>query len=111
MTADEIRALALSLPETVELPHFERTSFRVAGKIFSTMTADGELVMVKLPIPIKEAVAQTHPDAFVPLPGAWGRGGATMLRIAGMKDEALADLIRLAWRETAPRRLAARGAE
>ena len=56
MTQDDIRAVALSLPEAEEHPHFDRTSFRVRGKIFCTMTPDGEQAMVKLPLEIKEAV-------------------------------------------------------
>ena len=105
MTADDIRAIALSLPEAEEYPHFDKASFRVRGKIFSTLTADGEQVMVKLPLEIKAAVEQAHPEAFVPLPGAWGRSGATLLVIAAMKDDTLADLVRLAWRQVAPKTL------
>jgi hypothetical protein len=105
MTADDIRATALSLPETEEHPHFDKTSFRVRGKIFSTLTADGAQVMVKLPLEIKAAVEQAHPDAFVPLPGVWGRSGGTLLVIAAMKDDKLADLLRLAWRQVAPKKL------
>ena len=104
MTADDIRAIALSLPEAEEHPHFDRASFRVRGKIFSTLTADGAQVMVKLPLEIKAAVEQAHPDAFVALPGAWGRSGATLLVIAAMKDDEMADLLRLAWRQVAPRK-------
>ena len=109
MNQHDIRALALSLPEVEEHPHFDRTSFRVRGKIFSTMTADGEQVMVKLPLEIKAAVEQAHPDAFVPLPGAWGRSGATLLVIAAMKDDEMADLVRLAWKQVAPKKLIAGG--
>ena len=105
MNQSDIRAIALSLPEAEEHPHFDKTSFRVRGKIFSTLTADGEQVMVKLPLEIKAAVEQAHPEAFVPLPGAWGRSGATLLVIAAMKDDTLADLVRLAWRQVAPKTL------
>jgi hypothetical protein len=34
MTLSQVRRFALSLPETTEEPHFDRTSFRVRGKIF-----------------------------------------------------------------------------
>ena len=107
MTADDIRAIAHSLPGAEELPHFDRASFRVRGKIFCTLTPDGLQVMVKLPLEIKAAVEQAHPDAFVPLPGAWGRSGATLLTIAAMKPDEMADLVRLAWRQVAPKSLSA----
>jgi len=109
VTADDIRAVALSLPEAVEAPHFDRTSFRVRGKIFCTLTPDGERVMVKLPLEIKAAVREAHPNAFLPLPGAWGRGGSTLLTAAATPDDVLADLIRLAWRAVAPAALSAAG--
>ena len=41
MTLDEARTLALSLPGSTEEPHFERTSFRVRGKIFATAPPEG----------------------------------------------------------------------
>ena len=48
MTGKQFRALALSLPEAHEAPHFERTSFRVGKKIFATMTPDGTEAMVRV---------------------------------------------------------------
>ena len=48
MTPDDVRALALALPGTLELPHHERTSFRNDGRIFATMPPDGESVTVLL---------------------------------------------------------------
>ena len=47
MTAEEARALALSLPEAVEQDHHGRPSFRVDGKIFATLWSAGRMnVMV-----------------------------------------------------------------
>jgi len=109
MTAEEIRAVALALPAAVELPHFEKTSFRVAGKIFATLTPDGARLMVKLPEEIKSALKQSDPDAILPLPGAWDRGGSTLIEVAAMDPAKLADLIRLAWRTVAPAKLQGRG--
>ena len=105
MTDEDIRALALSLPAAEELPHFDRASFRVRGKIFATLPPGGELVVLMLPVLVKESVVQTDPEAHVPLPGAWERGGSTQLRIRSMDRQKLADLVRLAWREKAPKRL------
>jgi len=105
MTGDDIRALALSLPEAAEQPHFEKTSFRVRGKIFATLTPDGEQLWLKLLPQIKEALRQSDPDAILPLPGAWDRGGSTLIAIRRMEAAKLADLIRLAWRQVAPKTL------
>src|SRR5205823_4320363 len=37
VTPDEARAVALSMPEAIELDHHARPSFRVSGKIFATL--------------------------------------------------------------------------
>jgi hypothetical protein len=105
----DIRQVALSLPEAVELPHFEKASFRVGGKIFATLTPDGGRLMLKLPEEIKEALKASDPDAILPLPGAWDRGGSTLIEVAAMDPAKLADLIRLAWRTTAPAKLRGQG--
>ena len=105
MTQDDIRALALNLPGAEEKPHFDRPSFRVRGKIFATLPPGGELVVLMLPMLVKESIVQSDPGAHVPLPGAWERSGSTQLRIGRMDSEKLADLVRLAWRGKAPRKL------
>ena len=40
MRLAEARKFALSLPEATEEPHFEKSSFRVRGKIFATVPED-----------------------------------------------------------------------
>ena len=39
MTANDFRAVALSLPESVEGMHMDHPDFRVGGKIFATAQA------------------------------------------------------------------------
>ena len=46
-----------------------------------------------------------HPDAFLQLPEAWARRGSTELKLAGIPDDLLADLLRSAWRKVAPKSL------
>ncbi len=108
MNQSDVRALALSLPEAEEHPHFDRPSFRVRGKIFVTLPPapdDGpRLVVLKLPVLVKESLQQTDAGAIVSL-GAWDRGGWTQLDIGRMDDDKMADLIRLAWRQVAPKKL------
>ena len=105
MTEDDIRTLALSLPLAEEHPHFDRASFRVKGKIFATLPPGGEEVVLKLLPEIKESLRQSDPEAVRALPGGWDRGGWTLIVIRSMDDEKLADLIRLAWRQVAPKKL------
>ncbi len=59
MTPDAVRALALELPDVVELPHHGFPSFRAGarGRIFATMPSDGILRVMLEPQSIREAVA------------------------------------------------------
>lgn len=46
---DFVRGFTLSLPETTEEPHFEKTSFRVKRKIFATYDEGQNKLCVNLP--------------------------------------------------------------
>ena len=48
VSIDTFRSIALSFPETVETPHFEKTAFKVKKKIFATYDDDKKLACVKL---------------------------------------------------------------
>ncbi len=109
MTQDEIRALALGLPEAQELPHFDRPSFRVRGKIFATLPGDGESTVLKLALPVQESAAQSWPGG-VTLPKHWSRHGWTQLNLAAIPDAELVDLVRHAWRQVTPKALIERPA-
>ena len=102
-----MRSLALALPETEEKSHFDIPDFRVKGKVFCTARTGEPLCMVKLPPQIQEALVAGHPGAIAPAAGAWGRGGATMVRTDLIDHALLADLIALAWRRVAPAKLVA----
>jgi hypothetical protein len=105
MTQDDVRILALAQPGAEEKPHFDRASFRVGGRIFATLPPRGDSVVVMLTPEIQDSVRQSHPDAFLPLPEAWAKRGATELVLTGVPDDLLADLLRSAWRRVAPKSL------
>ena len=104
MTPDDVRALALAFPETAEQPHFERTSFRVAGKIFATMPPDGESANILL----AEEDARAAADADEVELLWWGRrlSGVRVALVAVDRAE-LAELLEDGWHRRAPRSVAA----
>ena len=106
-TQADIRALALSLPEAVEQPHFDRPSFRVRGKIFATLPGpkfegDQRVFLLRIPLPLKEALTVSDADSMVS-PGNWERQGIMHIAIARMDWDKLGGLVRLAWRQAAPK--------
>lgn len=109
MDAHGFRRLALSLPEAVEAGHMGHPDFRVGGRIFATLGyPDGAWAMVKLLPDQQEALVAADPLAFAPVKGAWGRGGATLVRLRKAKVGAVRTALLAAWRNAAPARLRVR---
>jgi len=78
-TQDDIRRLALALPEAAEADHFGMPSFRVRGKIFCTLHQDQPRMMVKLDPEDQRNLAEAHPGVIEAVPGYWGRKGSTFV--------------------------------
>ena len=106
MTTDQFRRLALSMPQVSESAHMGHPDFRVAGKIFATLGYPGNgWGMVKLTPEQQELFVKSQPGVFAPVKGAWGRGGATNVRLRAAKASAVCEALDLAWRNSAPRSL------
>jgi len=105
ISIEQARKAALSLPETEEKPHFHLTSFRVKNKIFATIHADKNYVMVKLS-PIDQSVfCSFNKDVIFPVPGGWGKHGATFINLKNVKKAMFLDALKTAWKTTAPAKL------
>src|SRR5436305_7002993 len=106
MTATAFRKLALALPETEERAHMAHPDFRVAGKIFATLAyPDKAWGMVKLSLEQQHNFVGTYPATFQPVPGGWGRKGATRVNLAKADAATVRRALSEAWRNTAPKRL------
>jgi hypothetical protein len=107
MTNNDFRRMALSFTETEERAHMSHPDFRVAGKIFATLGyPDKTWGMVKLTPEQQAELVHDEPKAFSPCNGAWGRQGATNVRLKLVKKAMLYRALEAAWRNTAPRKLA-----
>ena len=83
MTANDFRKLALSLPDATESAHMDHPDFRVGGKIFATLGyPDTSWAMVALPPIDQDLFIQADPLAFISVKGAWGKQGATNVRLS-----------------------------
>jgi hypothetical protein len=100
VSRDQVRGLALALPEVVEQDHHGRPSFRVAGRIFATLW-DLEHVNVML----DEAGIRTVVEAW---PGVceefwWGkRLGAAHVDLTLADEPLVRELLADAWEHKAP---------
>jgi hypothetical protein len=111
MTPDQFRALALSLPESVEREHMGHPDFRVRGKIFATLWPDDGWGMVKLTPLEQEVFIQIAPKVFAAVPGAWGARGATKVHLSRATKAPVRQALVAAYRNTAPKRLAQKFAD
>ncbi len=108
MTAADFRRIALALPETEERSHMNHPDFRVGGKVFATLGyPDKSCGMVKLTPEQQHYFSKDKPAVFEPVNGAWGRRGATRVKLQAVSKENLIKAMEAAWRNTAPKRIAA----
>src|SRR5215213_7045266 len=100
--ADDVRRLALSLPEAVEADHHGRPSFRIAGRIFATLWTP-EAMNVMAPEGVIHAAVAADPDHCSPV--MWGkRLSAVRVELPAADPEQLEGLLHAAWSERAPAR-------
>ena len=108
VTVDNFRKIALAQPEAEEHGHMGHPDFRVKNKIFATLGyPDGGHGMVKLTVEQRDGFMDAEPKAFAPVPGGWGRTGATTVKLAAVSGKALAAAVELAWGNVAPKKLSA----
>jgi hypothetical protein len=104
MDVDATRRLALSFPEAEEKETWDHPTFRVRGKMFMTMDADGRTATVKATREAQAALVGSEPETFS-IPAYVGQHGWVAIALERVDPEELAELIEEAWRMTAPKRL------
>ena len=100
-TAADLRRIALSLEGTSEAPHFDRAAFRVA-RIYVTLAPDGLTANFKFSPDEQELKCTVAPDAFAPIPNAWGRQGWTTANLAALTIPELEAALRVAFAHAQP---------
>ena len=101
-TADDVRALALALPEAAEQETWGHPTFRVRKKMFGTLAADGSTATMKASPQEQAALVQTDPETFF-VPAYVGKHGWLGFHVSLVDPGELAELVTEAWRMTAPK--------
>jgi hypothetical protein len=98
LTANEFRRLALSLPDAIEASHMGHPDFRVGGRIFATLAYPGTAFAALMLTPEQqELFVRTEPKTFRPVPGGWGKKGATQVELRTAKKAAVREALKVAW--------------
>jgi hypothetical protein len=102
---EEFRRIALGMKGAEESAHMGHPDFRVHNRIFATLHHDRGFGGLMLAPDQQQKFLREYPDAFEPAPGAWGRAGATTVRLAGVLEEALGEAMTLAWQNISAKAL------
>ena len=103
--ADDVRQIALSLPDTAEKTAWSMPTFRVAGRMFATLPEEETSIAVRCPREERDELVLAEPDKFWiashEASFAWVR-----VRLAVLEDaDELHDILADSWRQAAPPRL------
>jgi hypothetical protein len=94
--AARVRELALALPLASEAPHFDRLAFRTPRKIFATLNARAGDLNLMFDPDLRDFYCEQAPQAFTPVPGGWGRRGATRCDLAKVDEVTLMSALQAA---------------
>lgn len=104
MTLAQVRKLALALPEVSEEPHFNRTSFRIRGKVMATALPDEAFLHLMVSESVREPALAMYADWIEKL--FWGEKVCGLrIELKQANADAVADLLRQSWMEKAPKSL------
>jgi hypothetical protein len=99
MSPDDFRRIALSLEGAEEGSHFGQADFRVGGRIFATLAAEKQGYGNLMLTPEQQAMFVAEaPAIFLPIPGGWGKNGATHVRLTAANEDVLLGALRTAWK-------------
>jgi len=107
VTEEDVRELALELPETIERPSYGTPGFRVRDTLFARMREEGDVLVVWCAdLGEKELLIRSEPEKFFTTAHYEGHA-SVLVRLAAVDREELRELLIDAWRTRAPKRLIA----
>jgi hypothetical protein len=108
VTGDELRQMAMALPEVTEKLTWESDiTFRVHNKMFIVMGLDGGSASIKATLEAQQALVSSEPETYR-VSAYVGRYGWTTVQLDRVEPEDVRDLVEDAWRLTAAKKLVAR---
>ena len=104
VTEKRFIALALSLPGTEQVAHFERIGFKVTGRrMFCTYLARDNSANIFL-TPNEQQVFCKMDKNIYPVPNKWGEKGATTFDLSNVPTEIIQEALLSAYHEILKRK-------
>ncbi|WP_374776774.1 MmcQ/YjbR family DNA-binding protein [Streptomyces sp. NBC_01310] len=108
VTAQDVRLIALSLPDSSEKLAWGMPTFRVGGKIFVALADDDTSIGVKCPKEDRAELIAAEPEKFFMRAGHDDNYAWIRVRLAAVQDEGeLRSILTDSWLQAAPKRLIA----
>ncbi|MFB9902421.1 MmcQ/YjbR family DNA-binding protein [Allokutzneria oryzae] len=104
LSAEDFRDVALNLLESEEVETWGHPTFRVRDKMFAAMDGDGHRATIKVSPEEQEALVAANPEVYA-VADYVGRFGWVSVELRGADPKEIGELVREAWRRTAPKRL------
>lgn len=108
VSLSDFKKLSLSFEEAEELPHFEKTSFRVNKKIFATLDLEKKRVVLKFTEIEQSVFGAFYKNIIYPVNGAWGKKGFTCIDVQKIRKDLLKDAVTVSYCNLAPKKLSAK---
>ncbi|MFJ9909837.1 MmcQ/YjbR family DNA-binding protein [Streptomyces sp. NPDC101152] len=103
--AEDVRRIALALPDTTEKIAWSMPTFRVAGKMFATLPEDETSIAVRCPKEERDELVLSEPQKFW-IAGHEAQFAWVRVRLTALEDDGeLGDILADSWRQAAPTRL------
>ena len=102
---EKFRQIVLALPKTTEIPHFEKPSFKVAGKFFAFLNLKENRATLKLSMEEQDLFCVFDKNVMYRVPNRWGKLGWTHINLKTIPEEMCKDALTIAYCEVAPQKL------
>jgi hypothetical protein len=100
---DRARQLCLSFEDAGEKPHFHRIAFHTPRKTFATLDPVARDLNLMFDPDLRDHWCERAPAMFAPVPGGWGRMGATRCTLDAVDEPTLMAALQAAHALAAPK--------
>lgn len=105
MNLEDVRAMALALPQVEESTSYHTPAFRIRKRLIARMHHEEDALVVKVDPTEREALLATKPAQFFITPHYEDSPTWILARLATVEPQELAELLAAAWRRLAPPRI------
>ncbi len=105
VTISQFKKLALSFPETQELPHLTTPLLDLEKNNFATLDKKNNRASFKLSEIDQDVFSSFDKSIIYPVPNKWDKQGWSFIEISKVKKEMIVDALTIAFYKVAPKRI------